>query len=196
MIEINLITKGKETDLSNIGGINFSLINLKYVVVAIILVFTLRPIIDILYGADIKSKELKITELRKTVREKENELRQYDSVKQQVKELDEQQTKLKAKIDVVKKIVEMRKNPFNVLKYIAENTPANVWVIDLTLEAGELQLMGYSTSWKAIGDYIENLKTSIFFNGNVTYEKPSELKEEFNKKRVETFKIKTKLVGF
>ena len=196
MIEINLSTKGKEQDLTNIAGINFSLINVRYVVFGLILLFSIEPIIDVFYDSDINKINMKTQQITNENRKETAKLRQYDSVKEQVKELDEQSEKLKAKINIVKKIVEMRQNPFNVLKYIAENTPENVWLIDLEIDKQNLKLTGYSTSWKSIGDFIENLKSSIFFNGSVSYNKPESLKQEFDKKRVETFEISTKIVGF
>jgi hypothetical protein len=196
MIEINLSTQGKNKDLTKIGGINLSLLNIKYIVIGLIMIYTIEPVIDIFYGADIKNMEIQTKEIKKKQRKLSVELRKYDSVKQQVKDLDEQQTKLKAKINIVKKIVDIRKNPFNVLKYIAENTPSNVWLKEIEISDNKLKLVGYSVSWKSIGDFINNLKTSIFFNGNVGYIKPSGMDEEFNKQSVEPFVISTEIVGF
>ena len=196
MIEINLSTKGKDTDLSNVGGINFSLINVRYLLFGLGLLLIIEPAISFFYDTEIEFLSVKAQELTSQNRKKTAELRQFDSVKDQVRELDEQQEKLKAKINIVKKIVDMRKNPFNILKYIAENTPKNVWLTDLEIDKKELKLIGYSTSWKSIGDFIENLKTSIFFNGSVAYDKPKSLKEEVGKQKVENFEITTEIVGF
>ena len=196
MIEINLSTKSKENDLSKVGGINLSLINVKYVVLGFVLLYGLEPLTDLLYEGEIDGINRKNKTIKSQLRKKGTELRSFDKIKNQVNELNEQQKKLKAKINVVKEIVEMRQNPFNVMKYVAENTPDNVWLVEFELNKTELKLIGYSTSWKSIGDFIENLKSSIFFNGDVSYSKPPSLKTEINKKRVESFQITTKIVGF
>ena len=196
MIEINLSTKGKEQDLTNLGGLNLSLVNVKMLFIGLVLIYTLEPVIDIVFGSEIEFNEKEVVRLRAEHKNKASELRKYDEVKRQVKELDEQQKKLKAKISVVRDIVDMRQNPFNVMKYIAENTPKDVWLIELELNKKKLTLVGYSSSWKSIGDFIENLKSSIFFNGSVSYNKPENLKGEFDKKRVETFQITTEIVSF
>lgn len=196
MIEINLSTKGKENDLTNVGGINLSLLNVKFLFLGLVLVYALEPIIDIFYQGDIDANNALIKENKTKHQQLVKELRKYDSVKNQVEELEEQRKKLKAKINVVREIVEMRQNPFAVMKYVAENTPPNVWLVDLEIDKRDIKLTGYSTSWKSIGDYIENLKSSIFFNGSVSYSKPEGLKSKLNKKRVESFEITTQIVGF
>lgn len=196
MIEINLSLSKKEADITNVAGMNLSLLNLKLVLIGIILIYTVEPIIDGFYQKPIEEKELEYKKVFEVQKKKRDELAKYDVVKQQVKELEEQQTKLKSKINVVKKIVEMRQNPFSVMKYIAENTPSNVWLTNLDIQGAEITLTGYSTSWKSIGDFIENLKSSIFFNGNITYAKPESMKNEIDKKRVESFEIKTQIVSY
>ena len=103
---------------------------------------------------------------------------------------------MKAKITVIKKIIDKRRNPFNVLKYISENTPDDVWLTELELDNEKIKLLGYSTSWKSIADFIENIKSSIFFNGNVSYNKPEGATDKIKNRRVESFEITTEIVGF
>lgn len=196
MIEINLSTSGKDKDITNFGGINLSLLNVRYVFMGVALIYTVGPIINLIYDGEIQVYQNKAKSIQEEERKKTKELRNYDSIKKQVKELEEQERRLKSKVNIVKEIVDMRQNPFSVLVYIAENTPKNVWLIELELEGNRLKLLGYSTSWKSIGDFIENLKSSIFFNGSVSYNKPDGLDAKIDKKRVESFEITTQIVGF
>lgn len=195
MIEINLSTKGKE-DISNFGGINWSLVNVKFSLLGIVLLYLLPYVISSYFESDITLYENEQKELVKENRTKLSELRKYDSIKDQVRELEEQQEALKAKITVIKKIIDKRRNPFNVLKYISENTPDDVWLTELELDNEKIKLLGYSTSWKSIADFIENIKSSIFFNGNVSYNKPEGATDKIKNRRVESFEITTEIVGF
>lgn len=195
MIEINLSTKGKE-DISNFGGINWSLVNVKFSLLGIVLLYLLPFVISSYFESDITLYENEQKELVKENRTKLSELRKYDSIKDQVRELEEQQEALKAKITVIKKIIDKRRNPFNVLKYISENTPDDVWLTELELDNEKIKLLGYSTSWKSIADFIENIKSSIFFNGNVSYNKPEGATDKIKNRRVESFEITTEIVGF
>lgn len=196
MIEINLTPGEKQTDLTKVAGINLSLINIRLLIPCLIAIYIVEPIIDAFYLEDIKTLETKTTNDRTKLRKLSTELKRYDAVKKQVQELNNQEKTLQTKIKIVREIVQRRQNPFKVLKYIADNTPDDVWVVELEIDDKNLKLLGYSKSWKSIGTFIENLKNSIFFNGNVNYIKPDGMSQEISKQRVETFEITTNIVSF
>lgn len=196
MIEINLTPGEKQKDFTKIAGMNLSLINVKLLVPFFLLVYLVEPVIDAFYVDEIASIEAKTIAGKKKLREMTAELRGYDVVKKQVKELNIQEKNLATKIKIVKEIVEKRQNPFKVLKYIADNTPKDVWIVELEIDDRDLKLVGYSKSWKSIGFFIDNLRNSIFFNGTANYIKPEALKEEIANTRVETFEITTSIVSF
>ena len=196
MIEINLIPGERAGGESKVLGINFSLINVKMVLFAVIFLYAIEPVISMLYEDEIKLKEeQRVVSLKKT-RALLTELAGYDDVKKQVEKLENQQKILKEKITVVRKIVDKRQNPFAVLKYIADNTPESVWLVSFKLSGRSLTLKGYSQSWKSIGKFIENLKDSIFFSGNVNYKPGTEMKSEIDGIRVENFELQTTIVSF
>ena len=72
--------------------------------------------------------------------------------------MNEQEKQLAEKIQVVKEIVDKRQNPFKVLKYIAENIPKDVWLLELELDDKRLKLVGYSKSWNSIKYNMEVLR--------------------------------------
>ena len=82
------------------------------------------------------------------------------------------------------------------MKYIAENIPKDVWLTKLELNDRELQMIGYSKSWKNIGDFLQNLKASIFFDPSMSFDKPDGALAEIKGQRVEAFEIKTNIVRF
>jgi Tfp pilus assembly protein PilN len=196
MIEINLTPGEKQKDFTKIAGINLGLINFKLLVPFIFLIYLVEPGVDAFYIDEITALETKTMSDKKKLRQLRTELRGYDAVKKQVKELNIQEKNLATKIKIVKEIVEKRQNPFKVLKYIADNTPKDVWIVELEIDDRDLKIIGYSKSWKSIGFFIDNLRNSIFFNGTANYIKPEAMEEEISKQRVETFEITTSIVSF
>ncbi len=196
MIDINLTPGEKQKDLTRIAGINLSLINIKFLIPCFLAVYLVEPIIDAFYVDEIEKTQAQNLKNIKKFRTLSGELKKYDAVKKQVKELNIQEKNLATKIKIVKEIVEKRQNPFKILKYIADNTPKDVWVVELEVDDKELKIQGYSKSWKSIGTFIENLKNSIFFNGNINYVKPEGVSTEISNTRVETFEITTSIVSF
>ncbi len=178
MIEINLSPSEKQNNITNVAGINLSLINVRWVIPAVILIYTIESMIGLYFSPQVKQLDQKIKKNRQEVKELKAEERKYVDIKRQVEELDEQEKKLAAKIKVVREIIDKRQNPFNVLKYIADNTPDDVWIVELEISDRVLKMKGFSKSWKSIGKFIENLKNSIFFSGNTEYIKPQAKKIE------------------
>ncbi|MAX67729.1 MAG: PilN domain-containing protein [Bacteriovoracaceae bacterium] len=196
MIEINLSPSEKQNNITNVAGINLSLINVRWVIPAVILIYTIESMIGLYFSPQVKQLDQKIKKNRQEVKELKAEERKYVDIKRQVEELDEQEKKLAAKIKVVREIIDKRQNPFNVLKYIADNTPDDVWIVELEISDRVLKMKGFSKSWKSIGKFIENLKNSIFFSGNTEYIKPQDLIGQIEKNRVEVFEITTSIVSF
>jgi len=196
MIKINLSPKHKENAIAKLGGLNLSLINLPLLALFFASIYIIEPIIDLVYEDDIKLAEQVFSEKNNLYKKQQQELNDKQAIRKQVEELNAQEAQLTQKIDIVKQIVEKRQNPFIVLKYIADNTPSDVWITELEIDDRNLKMLGYSKSWKSIGDFIENLKSSIFFNGNINFQKPVSLPNEINKNRVETFEITTSIVSF
>ncbi len=196
MIEINLTPGERGKSVAVVAGIDFSSINVKYVILFFIAIYAVEPLVDSQYDTEINQKKESTLNLTKQTRNLTSELRKYDAVKEQVEQLEQQQKDLKAKIEIVREIVNKRQNPYSILKYIADNTPENVWVDSLEIKDKKLKIVGYSKSWKSIGKFIENLKDSIFFNGTVDYEKATNLKDEYKRNQVETFQITTGVTSF
>lgn len=193
MIEINLTPGERDSGGVIVAGMDVSLFNVKLIVIFIFLVYLVEPIVDVFYVDEIETIRSATVKHKGKLRKLKKDLRQYDAIKDQVKKLNLQQENLNSKIKIVKEIVDKRQNPFVILKYIADNTPKNVWLAELEITDKNLKISGYSKSWKSIGSFIENLKDSIFFNGNVKY---TQNKATSSKKRFESFELTTSIVSF
>lgn len=196
MIEINLSPKTSKTDLTNVGGFNLSLLNVKLLVIAFVILYVPQPILESFYDDKIQEVETEMTILRGDFRKITSRVKELDDIQRQIDQLSSLEKKLEAKIDVVKKIVNKRQNPFKVLKYVAENTPGNLWVTKMELNNSNLKMIGYSMNWQIIGEFIESLKQSVFFDRDIKYSEPTDLDKKFEGKTLHTFEINTTVVSF
>jgi len=196
MIEINLSPGASGQSLENIGGFNLSLLNVKLVVFSIIALYGVEMLVGGFFEGQLEELNAKQVALVSEQRRVSGKLRALADIKKQVENLNKQEAILAKRIDVVKEIVGKRQNPFRILKYVAENTPQEIWLDEIELSDRNLKLKGSSKSWKSIGEFLQNLKTSIFFDSNVSYVKPEGAVEEYKGQRIEVFEINANVVRF
>lgn len=196
MIEINLSPTKKAGSITNVGGIDLSLINVKMMVISMLILYIPEGFVESYYE-DMTAKEIQTqTVLRKELQGIASKVEGMRSIEKQVTALKDQEEKLARKLDVVKEIINKRQNPFEVLKYITDNVPPNLWLTKLELEGGELIFEGYATDFSAIGTLLGNLKNSIFFMKNISYSKPDKLQPEYMGRRMETFRVNARVINF
>jgi Tfp pilus assembly protein PilN len=195
MIEINLSPKEKTLDITNVGGINLSLINVKMIIVSILLLYLPEPYLIDFYKEKVDAIDAQVRDLNKEKRRINVQLREVREIEKQVEVLNAQEGELKKKIGIVESIVAKRQNPFKVLKYIAENTPKDVWFSELIINDRSLEIKGYTSSWKSMTTFFESLKTSIFFSRNVDFQQTQEGKD-INGQRVESFSVRANIERF
>lgn len=196
MIEINLSPDGKKQDITQFAGINLSLLKPIHIIVGILSVYLVEPAIDSMYDEDIKKAQERSNSLKKELTIVQNELQNYTEIKQQVKQLQEQEINLRSKISIIKEIVDKRQNPYEILKYIASNIPSSVWITECEIDDKKLKIKAYSTDWKSISKFIENMESAIFFNANIDFSRPEDMPTEVNGINVEPFQIITNIENF
>jgi hypothetical protein len=196
MIEINLSPTKKAAGISNVAGINLSLINVKMMVIALLIWFIPEPIIISAMDDEINKHKMTFEKLNSEYRNLQGTIQGMQNIEKQVEALQEQEQKLAVRLDTVKQIINRRQNPFEVLKYVAENIPSEVWIESVEINDRSVILTGYAKTWKNIGEFLESIKNSIFFNGRADYQKPAEMKTEYMGQRVEPFLITTEISRF
>lgn len=197
MIEINLSTLKKPLDLANVGGFDLSKLNVKLVVLAILFLYI--PdffIIDSLEESkaaadqDLKTLVLQKNKLTKRV----SALKEFDKQVQQLKRREQQLTE---KLEVVKSILTTKRNPWNILVYIARNIPPEIWLTEIEFQEDELIFRGLSLDYANQGIFLENLKKSIFFDKNITYSKvPLTGNADDSNKSLAPFEVKARISRF
>ncbi len=203
MIEINLQPQTKTLDITNVGGFNLSLINVKMLVLGLILVYVPEPIMESQYTDQFATIDSTLSQINSEQRKLKKKLRALSNLKKEVDELELLEKQLQEKIQVVNKIVNLRVNPFKILNYIAQNTPKDVWLTKLVLNREQVELYGRTLSLKGTSDFIQNLKSGIYFDGSIDYSDYEEPKregekaeEKFKGVNFKTFKLVARITSF
>lgn len=196
MIEINLSPTKKESSLTNIGGIDLSLINVKMLVFALAFLYIPEIFLEDHFESQIKAEQAKQTALNQEYRSIRSKVASMNNIKKQVDALLDQEKKLAKKLEVVRQVIGRRTNPHKVFKYIADNMPDGVWLTSLELNGKEISFKGYSKNFQKIGDFIDSLKNSIFFQKSVSYVRPDGMNSQVNGVNLEVFLIKAQIASF
>jgi len=194
MISVNLSTLKKPLDLANVGGLDLSKINVKLVVLSI--VFLYIPDFFLVDSLETQKKAAE-EELNGLVVEKNKLTRRVNSLKQfnkQVQDLERREKDLSQKLEVVKNIITQKKNPWNILVYVARNIPPEIWLTEINYSDDQISFKGLSLDYANQGVFLDNLKKSVFLDKSITYTKSSEGTD--STKGLAPFEIKAKIVRF
>lgn len=143
MIKVNFARGRKAVDIKNVGGFDFSYLNIKLVVLAIIISYVPEFFIYDEYQKNATQGRTEVEKLRKehgAIVKKKKSLSKY---KERFKELKEQKETLNEKIKLISNISTEKKNPVDILYYIAKNIPDNTWLKYLKIEKVALSSKGY-----------------------------------------------------
>jgi hypothetical protein len=195
MIKTNLLVGKKPLDLSSLGGFDLSKLNVKYLIIAIALSYVPDFFIYDMFAERLQAIQAVITTHNQKYASIQKEAKSLDNIQKQVDALEKLEKSLEEKLVVVKQIFKMRSNPMNIMLYIAQNTPEDVWLTDLVIENNSVQIKGESKGYKSIGVFIENLRNSIFFRKDIKLEGNSTQVKEGGE-RVEVFLVRGVVVSY
>lgn len=169
MIEVNLVHSKKGFGAQKSGSnVDISKVNSKMVFIAIALLYVPGIFLSDYFDSEKEVINNQIQILNAENQKSLKSLKEVRSLRQQVEQHQEQEKRLKAKLEIVREIISSRKNPYQILLYISKNIPENVWLNELKVEKNQLILKGTAKSYKSIGVFTNNLKNAIFFSF-VTY---------------------------
>jgi hypothetical protein len=196
MIEINLSPSKKSGSITNVGGIDLSHINVKMMLIAIFIYLVPEGFVVDYFDGQIADTRKVQRELDIKYKSLSRKVRGMSTIQKQVDALNEQENKLAKKLLAVKKIINKRQSPYDILKYILQNIPKEVWLTSVKFEGSDLIIRGYAKNWKSIGDFLESLKSSIFFARQIDYTRPSDMSSDYLGQRVEVFEVKANILRF
>lgn len=171
MIQINLSTLKKPVDISNLGGLDLSKVNVKMVLLAIFLSYVPDFLVYPAWENEILEQEQTLDTLTTQKKKLSTDVEALKDFDKQIEALNKQEEKLKAKLEVVKAILNKRQNPWEVMVYVAKNIPTDLWLTTINYEGKKIVFKGLSVDYTSQGIFLENIKKSIFFDTNVIYNK-------------------------
>lgn len=195
MIEINLMPtkKGGAGELQNL----LSKMNLKGVLFAIFFFFVPEMVYLSIVNDEIQGYEQERLQLVEKFKKISAQVRELKKIEEQIDALKKLEVTLEAKLVVVREIIDKRQNPFGMLHYVAKNCPSELWLTEVALKNNKLIIKGFAETWKSIGVFLENLKSSIFFDKNIQYEQPRTKLEQYKDwERKEYFEITAGIVRY
>jgi Tfp pilus assembly protein PilN len=195
MIEINLLEVKKPFKMPEILGIDLNNLNIKFLVLAYIFTFVPDMIFTDVWQEEVNELDSRIARNNKKLNELNREIANQKDIEAQIQAFVQQEKKLGNRLEVVKKIIKLKKNPMNIMLYLTKNIPKDVWLKSFKIENLTLIVTGDSSSYKSIGIFIENLRSSVFFDSTL-HLKNSFTKEGKNKIRTESFEIEGSIRRF
>lgn len=191
MIKINLANTQKQMDMSNVGGFDFTKIKIKAVGIAIVILYAPDFFLLPMWEQERVDKQQEVTVINSELTSLKRKITQAAELEKQIQDLKEQERILTEKLTVVKQILSEKRNPSNLLIYLAKNIPKDVWITDLTFANDELKLNGESMDYSSIGKFLESVKSSVFIKEASVTKSESVVRDD--KMRVERFEINFKI---
>lgn len=189
MIKINLSTTKKGTDLSNVGGFDFTLIKIKAVILTIVLIyipdFTLMP----MWESETQALNEVVTQKQAELGSLQRKVSQSENLEKQIRELKAQEENLGKKLAAVKQAISEKRNPSAILLYIAKNIPNELWIRELAIDGDNMVIKGEALDYNHIGNFMNSLRSSVFIKEANVVSTSSNVREA-DKKRIESFEVK------
>lgn len=88
------------------------------------------------------------------------ELAKLAKLKEDEKSLNEEAQMVTTKIEVIKKLIQGRELPPEVLKLLSESCPPDVWITELRIENEKMFLRGEAIDLEQITPFVQNIKSS------------------------------------
>jgi Tfp pilus assembly protein PilN len=188
MIKINLSLKQKKSGLTNLGGVDFTKIKIGPVLLAIFLMYVPDLFFASMWEDDFNAKNQELTNLQDLLTKKRSEVSRSKDLEKQIQELKAQEENLGRKLIAVKQAISVKRNPSNLLLYIAKNIPDDLWIKELSLEDNTMIIKGEGLSYTGVGNFVNNLRSSIFISDASIKSTTSNVRES-DKRRIETFEV-------
>jgi Tfp pilus assembly protein PilN len=195
MIKINLSAAQKQVDISNLAGFDFTKLKIKAVIIACVVIylpdFLLMPMLESEFTA--RTQEFSVLQSQSSSLKRK--VSQSAALEKQIRELKAQEENLGKKLTAVKEAISLKRNPANLLLYISKNMPEDLWIKELSIEAETMLIKGEALSYTSIGNFVNNLRSSVFIKDANIKSTTSNIRES-DKRRIETFEISFAIARF
>ena len=188
MIKINLSVAQKQVDISNLGGFDFTKLKIKAVMLVIALIYVPDFVLLPIWETEFTTRSQEFEALQRKSGSLKRKVAQSSTLEKQIRELKIQEENLGKKLTAVKQAIGLKRNPSNLLLYISKNMPADLWIKELTIEGENLSVRGESLTYGSVGNFVNNLKSSVFIR-EANIKSTTSTVRESDKRRIESFEL-------
>lgn len=205
MIELNLLERKAPLKLPSILGVDLNTLNFKFLFIAVIIYYIPGMYLESYLSKDIEELNVQIATISTQEQQLSSELGTKGDIRAQLDAYNNQVEKLKARSVSVDNILKERTNPRSVLEKIARSMSDEIWFDTLSInENKELSIVGGAytpqgvASYRVIGQFVNLLNDSPFFNGTVTISSQNQIEEDIDgvKLAYDKFEVKAQIKKF
>jgi Tfp pilus assembly protein PilN len=189
MIKINLSQNTKQLDISNLGGLDFSKIKIKLLLVFIALAYVPDFVLYPMWESDLENKNTELQTKQMALNKIKRKVSQNQNFEKQIRELRAQEENFKKKLLAVKEAISEKRNPSTLLLYISKNIPKELWIIDLNIDSNTMTIKGEALDYVSIGNFVSSLRSSVFVKDANIVNTQSSVRA-LDKRRIESFEVK------
>jgi type IV pilus assembly protein PilN len=189
MIKINLSPSTKQLDISNLGGLDFSKIKIKALLIVIALFYVPNFFLYPMWATDLEVKNAELQTQQSALNRIKRKVSQNQNFEKQIRELKAQEENFKKKLLAVKEAINEKRNPSTLLQYISKNIPKELWITDLVIDSNSMTIRGEALDYISIGNFVTSLRSSVFIKDANIVNTQSAVRDT-DKRRIESFEVK------
>lgn len=195
MIKINLSADKKQVNISNIGGFDFTKIKIAPTIAFIALVYLPDFVLTPIWEGEMETVNQEVNTEQANLTRLKRKIGQSAEFEKQIKELKAQEENLGKKLLAVKEAISEKKNPSNLLLYLAKNIPNDLWIKELDISVDSMTIKGEALDYASIGNFVNAFKSSVFIKDANIVGTSSKVRD-IDKRRIESFEIKFGIARF
>jgi Tfp pilus assembly protein PilN len=195
MIKINLSNSKKASDLSNVGGFDFTKLKIKAILLVIALIYIPEFIFVPMWEEERNAISQQVTTKQQNLAKLKSKVLSAEDMDKQLRELKAQEENLGKKLVAVKEAISVKRNPSSILLYIAKHIPAELWIKELNITKEDMTIKGEALDYTSIGNFVNNLRSSVFIRDANIVGTTSAVRES-DKRRIESFEVKFSIARF
>lgn len=205
MIELNLLERKAPLKLPIVLGVDLNTLNFKLLGLAFVVYYVPGIYYESEWDAEIAKTQEENQSLVVQEQQIQSELGDKGDIREQLDGYNKQVEKLKERSLQVDAILKERSNPRAVLEKIARSMSDEIWIDNLSLTSNkELLIIGGAytpqgtASYRVIGQFVNLLNDSPFFNGTVTISSQNQQESEIDgiKLMHDKFEVKAQVKNF
>lgn len=195
MIKINLASKKQQLNLANLGGLDFTKVKIKALLLVIFIMYVPDFTITPMWQQERDTKNQELQDLKRKLSRLRTEVNKAKDFEKQIQDLKIQEQALGKKLVAVKEAINIKKNPAALLLYVAKNTPSDLWIKELSIEKETMVIKGEALNYTSIGEFVSSLRSSVFIKEANIASTISTVRDS-DKLRIEQFEVKFAIARF